>query len=380
MSPPPPETLYLLTLNCGRLPQHPTALSAALTPTLPSTPPTLLLLSLQEIAPLAPSFLGGHHLTAYLTALTTAIALSTTTAYSTPYTHLSTHTHGLTALLIFTPPTLPPPITEWASIGLGLASMGNKGAIAVRLSLSATTTITAVAAHWAPDEFRALRRDQDWEAAVKGLVFADGSGIFAPRSHLFVFGDLNYRTGEARPDAGTRFPDPAAPPREWALLLEQDQLGRRRREGRTLHLLEEPPVRFAPTYKFVDGEGGGERFSDGRWPSWTDRVLYLPRRGVEVMEYGSVPEYRGSDHKPVFAVFRVGEVQEGEEEFRAPWGVEEEWMAKRELVRRGEVLVGSAMMTAESVGVWGVVLTLVLAVLAGTWAWRGFGGGEFAGL
>ena len=205
MSAASPETVYFFTLNCARLPQNPSALAAAIAPTLPSTAPGLILLSLQEIAPLGPSFLGGTYLAPYLDAFAAAVALATTTAYSDAYALHGSHNVGLTALLVFAHPALALPAPQWAGVGLGVLGLGNKGALGVRLALP-HTRLTAVAVHWAPHESGAARRDADWAATARALAF-DGAGLFDRAAHLVVFGDLNYRTAGARPAPRTPLPD-----------------------------------------------------------------------------------------------------------------------------------------------------------------------------
>ena len=39
-------------------------------------------------------------------------------------------------------------------------------------------------------------------------------------------------------------------------------------------------------------------------PAWTDRILYRGQ-GLKELEYCSVGTLRGSDHRPVYATFRV---------------------------------------------------------------------------
>jgi len=66
-------SLYLFSLNCARLVQQPAPLTAAFSSTFPSEAPELLLFSLQELAPLAESFLGGTRITPYTSAFTSAV-------------------------------------------------------------------------------------------------------------------------------------------------------------------------------------------------------------------------------------------------------------------------------------------------------------------
>ncbi|KAI5856448.1 Endonuclease/exonuclease/phosphatase [Tricharina praecox] len=421
MSPPVPLTLYLLTLNCALLPQPPTHLSAAITPTLPTLPPALLLLSLQELAPISASFVGGPRLTQPITALSSAVSAATRSVYGAEaeFELLGWCHVGPTALLAFTPTHSAAAVADvrWASTGLGVGlsvggagvGLGNKGAVAVRLLVDGVE-ITAVAVHFAAHEGAADRRDRDWADMVRTLVFSssssdgDGQGdgeeeegeqedvqqIYptTANGHLFVFGDLNYRTSDVRPKGivglGVEVPPPNTPRSAWRSWLDRDQLTARRRAGLTCHGLEEAPVTFPPTYKYdldapaSDDEGGEGRedvFVQNRWPSWTDRVLFLPSPRLEVMAYDSIPSYKGSDHQPVFAVFSIqgGVGEGGGEVVSPPFGVDENWRLRRAVARRGELVVGAAMVAAESAGVCGVLIGVVLVLWGGWWALGGAG-------
>lgn len=365
-------TLYLLTLNCARLLQQPPLLSRSLAPTLPTTPPTLLLVSLQELAPLSPSFLGGTYITPYIASFADGIAAATNSIYGLSYELLGFYNVGQTAVVAFLHPLASDDVDglQWAGVGLGVGGMGNKGAVGLRLRAGGVE-VTVVGAHWAPDEFQAERRDQDWKYLVQNLVFDDGRQIYPKGRNgcLFVMGDLNYRTADTRPPAGSEFPTPQAGLEAWSERLEMDQLGKRIREGKTLHHLQEVDIEFPPTYKFEMDNGG---YAKCRWPSWTDRILFLPSPEVNVVRYDSIQAYNGSDHKPVFAVVEIkvgngGEGEHGKREWKAPWGISEGWSRRRGIARQGEVVVGTLWMA----GLPGVVFTVLFVVLGSVWASKG---------
>ena len=68
----------------------------------------------------------------------------------------------------------------------------------------------------------------------------------------------------------------------------------------------EGPLHFKPTYKYDVGTDVYDTSSKGRIPSWTDRILYIPKKGmVECIAYNSVDMINTSDHRPVYASFRV---------------------------------------------------------------------------
>jgi hypothetical protein len=46
-----------------------------------------------------------------------------------------------------------------------------------------------------------------------------------------------------------------------------------------------------------------------RIPSYTDRILWKPSCNIELLEYDSVDAVKSSDHRPVFATFKVKVLQ-----------------------------------------------------------------------
>ncbi|KAJ8601350.1 hypothetical protein CTAYLR_009374 [Chrysophaeum taylorii] len=129
---------------------------------------------------------------------------------------------------------------------------------------------------------------------------------------VFWSGDLNYRVEMSRAAA-----DSALASGDLAALREADQLRVAISEGNALSRFSEGPLEFFPTYKFdsVDATGdaraaAGDVYDSSakqRVPSWTDRVLWASRdeEVVELLEYTSVPDLRSSDHRPVFATFKI---------------------------------------------------------------------------
>jgi hypothetical protein len=357
---------YILTFNCARNLIHTDRFAEHLFDVLPAsttTAPEILVLSLQEVAPIYYAFLGGSFLVPYLSAFQKAVEIATrnrwpTTASSSDggYVNVVTHHCGLTALMVFVRSDVADNIawTDTAEVGVGLQEMGNKGAVGARLGYAhddnETMELTFVAAHIAPMEHAYERRNQDWRRIVERLVFTksgdnddeegeepDGdsdhllrrnrrnveSGMFSPRSHLFFAGDLNYRTSDVRPrvEDHVRYPQPHATPNDashHSKLLQTDQLTRELRAKRTLHGLSEAPITFPPTYKYSDEAQNaallGEQSQEGsadvwkwatrRWPSWCDRILYLeypPWMAASTKKGGkSTIQVQGYDALPLF--------------------------------------------------------------------------------
>ena len=340
LSPPIMSALkpYVVTFNCGRETVNPSKLAAHLFDSLPKPriAPDILIFALQEVAPIAYSFLGGSYLSAYLSPFRHGVDIAST-SLDASYINIITRNVGMTAIMVFVLRDQSAQIhrIETAGVGVGVHEMGNKGAVAVRMGYSIgndSLEITTVAAHLAPMEDGLERRNEDWKNIVRGLVFTPLSanvlskkttqrlpeepsdpeteplipstpdsdtvppmtGIYTPTSHLVLAGDLNYRTSITGPisEEYRSFPQPCEDdsyPQHYDHLFQSDQLTAELRAQRTCHGLSEAPVEFPPTYKYsdrarrdaetdqgdMDREGTHWDWAKHRWPRWCDRILYL---------------------------------------------------------------------------------------------------------
>ena len=59
-----------------------------------------------------------------------------------------------------------------------------------------------------------------------------------------------------------------------------------------------------PTYKFKEKNN---EYDYERVPGWTDRILFKSKKMYDIMlcEYNSIENILLSDHKPVFAIFKI---------------------------------------------------------------------------
>ncbi|KAJ5573539.1 uncharacterized protein N7459_007966 [Penicillium hispanicum] len=331
--------IYILTANCARNIIDVDLFAKHLFDALPDSgagsfgAPDLIVFSLQEIAPIAYSFLGGSYLTPFYDAFVKAVKQATVQQWDESYVNLVKDNTGMTALMVFARAEITDKISwiDTAHVGFGVQDMGNKGAVGARLGYvagghpSKTVDLTFVAAHLAPMENALEQRNLDWRSIVERLVFSkqdeaskplDGEqsstdentallgeenashhsnsnrrGLFAPNAYVFVAGDLNYRTSNDAPSKQdvSHFPRRDVDndhPAHYSHLLKQDQLVREMRQGNSFHGLSEAPIEFPPTYKYsdearkaarlgIDVEHAEWKWSSHRWPSWCDRVLYL---------------------------------------------------------------------------------------------------------
>ncbi|MBE3047134.1 hypothetical protein IMZ48_32345 [Candidatus Bathyarchaeota archaeon] len=377
------------------------------------------------------------------------------------YTLVRSKNVGMTAVLLFARDPSAVVNVEEAEVGFGAAEMGNKGAAGLRVlyedaNSGKSAELTFVATHLAAMEWNLAKRNANWATIMRGMTFGNPEeilkpgahatdatpqeseeesssveeavqllhdqhneesrqmqqrlqdiSIFKPTSHLFVAGDLNYRISATSPTPNANFPslDPESEnyyPRFFPL----DQLTRERKAGRTLHGLSEADVEFPPTYKYDILSSGDNplevswKFAPHRYPSWTDRVLYLDippwtkkdkpdTPGVKVQAYNALPVMAFSDHRPVFFRADVPMIdredllsprQRGDSVYPAEWDLDpraklpveidpEAW-ERRAAARQREVMAGWSLLffsTQEGALVLGA---LAVASVSGWWLYQ----------
>ncbi|KAG5648880.1 hypothetical protein DXG03_000229 [Asterophora parasitica] len=179
----------------------------------------------------------------------------------------------------------------------GLRGMsGNKGAVGIRLEYH-DTSFCFLTAHLAAGHSNVEERNADYRTIASGLHFQKGKTI--PSHDIVIWlGDLNYRidmdNDSVRGLAGMDGFD---------TLLAADQLKSMMDSGAAFPGYSEGPLLFRPTYRYDLGTDHYDTSEKMRIPAWTDRILY---RGVQLdLSVYSRAELRGSDHKPVFGIFRA---------------------------------------------------------------------------
>ncbi|KAG6851268.1 hypothetical protein H0H93_011704 [Arthromyces matolae] len=211
--------------------------------------------------------------------------------------------------------------TSWT--GTGPVYMGNKGAVGVRFRVPGNDgqfgeTFTFVCAHLTAHKEKLAARLADYQHIVGTLLFppvaptsskAPPSTIYES-SHLFFFGDLNFRL-----DIPPLHPLSPRPYLDYSHALEDestreqlrdyDQLVTERRRGNVFQGLHEGEFwKFKCSYKYLLGEV--DKYSGQRTPSWTDRVLYATHTdspnvfgvsNITNILYTSIPGYVTSDHE-----------------------------------------------------------------------------------
>ncbi|KAI9603687.1 hypothetical protein KEM48_000451 [Puccinia striiformis f. sp. tritici PST-130] len=257
---------------------------------------------------------------------------------SLTYNLLANPTHGGLGLLVYARNDtvfmdIQSVRTSEASCGF-FNLMNNKGAVGVRVTIrrsdasqgkgsNSEEVLTFVNAHLAAHDSGISARNRDYRSIVNRLLFETNNGertIFET-SHLFFMGDLNYRisltplmTSHLKPITKETLAKTIQGDGHSSLFPEHDTLSHQHSSGNVLVGLREAPINFKPTYKYKLNAGNQFVSFDHRLPGWTDRIFYascldddrfssLEKSGVKLVDYQSLPEYDGSDHKPVFAVF-----------------------------------------------------------------------------
>ncbi|KAB7496992.1 inositol polyphosphate 5-phosphatase, partial [Armadillidium nasatum] len=123
---------------------------------------------------------------------------------------------------------------------------------------------------------------------------------------VFWLGDLNFRLAGPREEILERTKDSKTLRSNLQDILCFDQLNQSKNRGEIFHGFSEGNITFAPTFKFDVGTNHYDSSSKQRVPSYTDRILFKSTRDpVICSNYSSCPDFKTSDHKPVWGVFNI---------------------------------------------------------------------------
>ncbi|KAL5530111.1 SYJ1 [Sanghuangporus sanghuang] len=186
---------------------------------------------------------------------------------------------------------------EAASRKTGLRGMsGNKGGVGIRLDFH-DTSFCFLTAHFAAGHSNVEERNADYRTIVNGLHFLKGKTVDS-HDNVIWLADTNYRV-----DLENGMVRMLAEADDLDALVASDQL----RKVIDSHLAfvgyEEGPLLFRPTYKYDLHSTRYDTSEKARIPAWTDRILYKGP-DLDLVVY-SRAELTGSDHRPVFAIFRA---------------------------------------------------------------------------
>ncbi|KAG2154990.1 phosphoinositide polyphosphatase [Suillus bovinus] len=177
----------------------------------------------------------------------------------------------------------------------GLRGMsGNKGGVGVRLDYY-DTSFCFLTAHLAAGHSNIEERNADFHTIVKGLHFQKGKTL-SSHENIIWLADTNYRIDLDNESVRAR-----SEADDFDSLVAADQLRQAIDNGDAFAGYEEGPLLFRPTYKYDLGTDNYDTSEKMRIPAWTDRILFKGRFDLAVY---SRAELKGSDHRPVFALFR----------------------------------------------------------------------------
>ncbi|NXM65351.1 SHP2B phosphatase, partial [Serilophus lunatus] len=192
-------------------------------------------------------------------------------------------------------------------------SAGNKGAVGVSFLFNGTS-FGFINCHLASGSEKTHRRNQNYSDILHSLVLGDkrlgGFDLTLRFTHLFWFGDLNYRLDMDVEDILAHVTK-----KEFQALLAVDQLSLEQKKNKVFLQFSEGDISFPPTYRYERGSRDTYVWQKFRHkgvrinvPSWCDRILWKshPETHVVCNSYGCTDDIVTSDHSPVFATFEVG--------------------------------------------------------------------------
>jgi len=200
-----------------------------------------------------------------------------------------------------------------ANTGVGNV-LWNKGGIVLTLTYH-KTKITFLSAHLAAHE-----GEQYYKTRCRNLrsIFKEGKtstlssklDVSLSSDHMFVLGDLNFRTKfypEGEHDENVKRALEMIKNKDYAGLYSHDELCRGIESGDLLTDFKTLPCMFPPTFK-VEREASFV-YKKQRTPSYTDRILYKSMKSLKKhmrpLAYEPCPGFITSDHKPIRGAFSI---------------------------------------------------------------------------
>ncbi|KAK2524700.1 Inppl1 [Columba livia] len=201
-----------------------------------------------------------------------------------------------------------------SSVKTGIANtLGNKGAVGISFMFNGTS-FGFVNCHLTSGSEKTARRNQNYLDILRLLSLGDKQlssfDISLRFTHLFWFGDLNYRL-----DMDIQEILNYISRKELEPLLKVDQLNLEKEKHKVFLRFGEEEITFPPTYRYERGSRDTYVWHKQKptgvrtnVPSWCDRILWksYPETHVNCNAYGCTDDIVTSDHSPVFGSFEVG--------------------------------------------------------------------------
>ncbi|KAL6930091.1 hypothetical protein ACO0SA_001498 [Hanseniaspora valbyensis] len=178
---------------------------------------------------------------------------------------------------------------------------GNKGGVAIRFEFG-STSFAFVNSHLAAGQQQVYERCVDFDNIYDNIKFSRGRTL-AMHDNIFWLGDLNFRLNLPN-ESVRKVLQTCETGDDYQKLLQYDQLNEQVNFKKTIFKgFYEPTIKFPPTYKYNVGTDLYDTSEKARTPSWCDRILYKGE-DIRPLSYSDAV-LRFSDHKPVYAAYRV---------------------------------------------------------------------------
>ena len=190
--------------------------------------------------------------------------------------------------------------------------MSNKGAVSVAMEYL-TKKLCFICCHLSHGYDNANKRNNDFKRINSNLDFVpyennDNNNKIENNNEnktdyfdiVFWSGDFNYILSGNKEEINKMIKE-----KNYFELKEYDQLNQEIRTHRIdIDDFEEGDIHFLPTYKFKEESDDYEEF---RNPGFNDRILYKTKNisDLELCKYSCIDEIHFSDHKPVYAIFKL---------------------------------------------------------------------------
>ena len=194
---------------------------------------------------------------------------------------------------------------DYQVIKTGLkGTLGNKGSILLRFNIN-DSTIALACNHLSSGQEKIEERKQE----IIDVLFSNfkkyPSIKFKDYDYFFYFGDLNTRLNLTLNDpmlkdlVENHSTDTNT---EFSSLIQYDQFFSYQNENKNISEMDEAPVRFSPTYKYIIGKT--EYDFNKRIPSWCDRIFFKRYSNTIPLAYNKC--ILGiSDHQPVYGIYKI---------------------------------------------------------------------------
>ncbi|XP_009997149.1 PREDICTED: 72 kDa inositol polyphosphate 5-phosphatase [Chaetura pelagica] len=205
---------------------------------------------------------------------------------------------------------------EYATVTTRIVSqIKTKGALGICFTFFGTSFLF-ITSHFTSGDSKVNERKLDYNKTIQALTLpknvpdtnpyrSSSSDVTTRFDEVFWFGDFNFRLNKDRETVDSILNQ--NPDTDVSKLLVYDQLTSEMNRGSIFKGFQEADIHFRPSYKFDIGKDSYDTTSKQRTPSYTDRVVFRSRYkdDIQAVKYSSCPGIKTSDHRPVFALFRV---------------------------------------------------------------------------